>query len=145
MTAQRKVGQRGYEKDEPRDIVLKLRLTQTEADILNEIAERANRPTTKIIMSALNTMFYLGAVTHIFIPEAEKSNSETKEYFDNQRLKIKELKKTLADKAQNGDKSFMIALTAMIEIETNLLRFAKDSTSWIDFEKERTPLDWFNL
>jgi len=145
MTAQKKVGQRGYEKDEPRDIVLKLRLTQTEADILNEIAERANRPTTKIVMSALNSIFYLSALSYILLPIAEKGNPETKERLDWFRAQHQKTKDDFAQKAQNGDKECQLIYTAIAETELTLLRFAKNSTNWIDFEKERTVLDLFNL
>jgi hypothetical protein len=145
MTAQRKVGQRGYEKDEPRDIVLKLRLTQTEADILNEIAERANRPTTKIVMSALNSMFYLSALSNILVPLTEKSHPEVKERLDWLRTRLKEIKDDFAQKAQNGNKDSQLFLTAIIETEVTLLRYANKSLDWIDFEKERTSLELFDL
>jgi len=145
MTAQKKVGQRGYEKDEPRDIVLKLRLTQTEADILNEIAERANRPTTKIVMSALNSMFYLSALLEIFVPLAEESNAEAKERLDWFRTCLKQTKDDFAQKAQNGNKECQLIYTAISETELTLLRYARNSLDWIDLEKERTVLDLFNL
>jgi len=145
MTAQRKVGQRGYEKDEPRDIVLKLRLTQTEADILNEIAERANRPTTKIVMSALNSMFYLSALLEIIVPLTEKSHPEIGERLDWFRTCLKQTKDDFAQKAQNGNKDCQLLLNAIIETEVTLLRYANKSFDWIDFEKERTSLELFNL
>jgi len=144
MTAQRKVGGRGYEKGEPRDIVLKLRLTQTEADILNDIAERANRPTTKIVMSAINSTFYFSALMQM-IPMAEEQYPELKERFDTIRQSIKDYHKQEAEKAHKGDKASQLVLTAFCEAEITLLRFALKLNDWLDFEKERTPKDLLDI
>lgn len=141
MKAKRYQGQRGTERDQPRDVVLKLRLTEKEADILNEVAERSNRPLTKIALSAINATFTISAIMWL-LRETAKNRPDIKQLFDAFDLMEKnlmtEIKKRL-DANPSGpmsDEDLLLAntLDQIATTQLTLTRFNFGASEWMELE-----------
>lgn len=137
-------GQRGTERDQPRDVVLKLRLTEKEADVLNEVAERANRPLSKIALSAISATFTFSAFM-IMLKKLSEHRPDIKQMFEafehmekNLVEEIRKRSKANPSGLMSDDDLLLVNLAAQIsETEITLLRFCFGANEWMELEQKK--------
>jgi hypothetical protein len=125
---------RGYEKNEPRDVIVRLRLTQSEADVINDMAERFNRPVTKVILSAITTACFCSSLN------AELIRRKTGD-FGNIADEITKLYHNTTDEAERKKLEPLVVLLNVVSI--TLLRFGIDSDRWLDLEMDKPTSDQY--
>ncbi len=127
---------RGYEKNEPREVVVKLRLTASEANVLSSIAERAERPITKVVLSAITTTCAVAALNNQVIKMGQKGFSAFRE----------ECSKLYYNTTNEEEKAqYQILLTLLMSLEDTIFKYAHDCEDWIGLEvkkpwQEQLPL-----
>lgn len=147
MQEKRYQGQRGTERDQPRDVVLKLRLTEKEADILNEVAEKANRPVSKIALSAITATFNISAFWAV-LEALSKQRPDIKqkiEVFKQIEMGLKEVceemeSKFLANPQEPVPQDLSTISNLMYQISTTkltLMRFGFGAEDWIRLEEKK--------
>lgn len=144
MQEKRYQGQRGTERDQPRNVLLKLRLTEKEADILNEVAERSNRPVSKIALSAITATFTFSAFMMV-LKKLSEHRPDIKQIFEALEQMQKNLKEEISKRAEANplglmsDDDLVLANLAhqISETEITLLRFCFGANEWIELEQKK--------
>lgn len=152
MQEKRYQGQRGTERDQPRNVLLKLRLTEKEADILNEVAERSNRPVSKIALSAINAIFNISAFKMLLehLSEQRPDIKQKFEVFEQIEKNLKEEISKRAEANQSGlmsDDDLLLANMALQigETKLTLTRFCFGANEWMELEQKKPLQQRFNF
>lgn len=145
MQEKRYQGQRGTERDQPRDVLLKLRLTEKEADILNEVAERSNRPVSKIALSAINAIFNISAFEMLLehLSEQRPDIKQKFEAFEQIEKGLNEVAQEMASKLKPDEpmpKDLSTICNLIYQIaatKLTLTRFRFGADDWIRLEEKK--------
>jgi hypothetical protein len=127
---------RGYEKNEPREVVVKLRLTASEANVLSSIAERAERPITKVVLSAITTTCAIAALNNQVIRMGHKGFSALREEFG-------KLYYNTTDEKERADMTAL--LTLLLSLEDTIFKYSFDCEDWINQETQKPWQDQLPL
>ena len=119
---------RGYDKNEPREVVVKLRLTASEANVLSSIAERAERPITKVVLSAITTTCAVASLNNQVIKMGHKGFSEFREEVG------KLYYNTTNEKEREG---YQTALLLLMSLEDTIFKYAFDCEDWLSLESKK--------
>ena len=144
MQEKRYQGQRGTERDQPRNVLLKLRLTEKEADILNEVAERSNRPVSKIALSAISATFTFSAFK-MLCEKLSEHRPDIKQMFEAFEQMEKNLKEEISKRAEANpsglmsDDDLLLANMALQigETKLTLMRFCFGANEWMELEQKK--------
>jgi len=125
---------RGYEKNEPRDVIVRLRLTQSEADVINDMAERFNRPVTKVVLSAITTACFCASLNAVLV---KNKNGD----FGTLADEITKLYHNTTNEAERKKLEPIMVLLNVVSI--SLLRLGQDSDRWIELEMDKPISDQY--
>lgn len=127
---------RGYEKNEPREVVVKLRLTASEANVLSSIAERAERPITKVVLSAITTTCAVATLNNQIIRMGHKGFSTFREEFA-------KLYYNTTNEKEKAD--YQALLTLLMSLEDTIFKYSYDCEDWINLEAQKPWQDQLPL
>jgi hypothetical protein len=127
---------RGYEKNEPREVVVKLRLTASEANVLSSIAERAERPITKVVLSAITTTCIVSVLNKAAWKLGHDGISSIRDEFA-------KLYFNTTDKEQKANYELLLRL--VMSLEDTALKYTRDCEDWLEMEVKKPFQDQLPL